>query len=215
MEHQIEQLFRTLKAMGVCLDLPPADTKCPTGDQIFLRTVSMNMPGIDQFIAQATAWRNAQSGGFFSEFVATEERTRLWLQTAIENNPTRILFLIENHQGLALGHLSLRYDSTEETFEVEHILRGEQVGKGCMTTALSALCAWTFRVFPVTYIFLRSFADNSRALALYKRCGFEEAARWTVFRQENDGDIVWRSIIPAPEHVPQRVVVCMRKYRIF
>lgn len=214
MERQIQRLFRTLKTEGAYLDLPPADTTCPSGDRIALHTVSMHMPNIEHFIVRATAWRNAQTGGFFSEFVATEERTRLWLRTAIEDNPTRIMFLVENHQGFALGHLGLRYDSIEGNFEVENILRGKQIGKGCMTTALSALCAWTFRTFPVTEVFLRSFADNTRALAMYKRCSFEETARWSVFRQVKDnGDVVWCPITPAPKRVPRRVVVCMRTYR--
>lgn len=222
LERMIVPIFAGLKTKGARLDLSHVDTRCPGGDNVVnehisLRAVSMNMPDIEKFILQATTWRNAQSGGFFSEFIATEQRTRSWLQTAVEENPTRTLFLVEmlhkNQQAIVFGHLGLRYDSAEDTFEVENILRGVSVGRGCFTTALSALCTWTFRTFPVKYVFLRSFGDNFPALALYERCGFKEAARWFVFQQKSDGEIIWRPTSPPLGDVPRRVVVCMRKYR--
>ena len=195
MERQIEQLFIAHSTKGAfLLDLPPMDTMCTMSDLISLRMVSMNMPNFNEFIVNATTWRNAQFGGFFSEFLATEERTRRWFQNAIEDNPNRLLFLAENQHKLVFGHLGLRYDEMEKAFEMEHILRGEDISKGGMTMAVSALCSWSFHNFPITHVFLRVFADNSRAIALYKRCGFEESAHWEVFRhQEESGDIVWKS----------------------
>lgn len=208
----IERVFGDLKSRGAYIELPEKAVCC-TGEEVILRTICANMPDLEAFVVKATAWRNASPTCFFTEFTATVDRTRRWLTSVIENSPLKILFLVELKGGVMIGHLGLDYVPEREAFELGSILKGERAPKGCMTLALRGLCHWAFNVYPVLHIFLRSFADNARALTLYKRCGFVEADRWAVFREKKEGDSRWVRGKKFYQDMPERIVVCMKRNR--
>jgi RimJ/RimL family protein N-acetyltransferase len=209
---RIENAFRNLKSESAHIELPEK-TVCYTGEEVFLRTVSANMPDLEAFVVKATAWRSACPNCFFTEFNATVDRTRKWLTDVIGKNPLKILFLMELKGGVMIGHLGLDYVPDQKTFEVGSILKVEKAPKGSMTLALGGLCHWAFSLYPVPYIFLRSFSDNVRAFALYERCGFVEVDRWPVFREERDDERMWVRGKKAHQDTPERIVVFMKKFR--
>ena len=83
--------------------------------------------------------------------------------------------MIEDLNGIAIGHVGLyRFDFDRKTCEIDNIIRGEKGIPGVMTSAITALCRWGEEELGIQAYTLRCKVDNTKALALYKRCGFRE-----------------------------------------
>jgi RimJ/RimL family protein N-acetyltransferase len=154
---------------------PTALIRVPLDDSraLVLRPVAPG-PGADadRDIELITAWRNRHRESFLTWFTATSEGTRLWLE-AMRQTEDRILFMIEA-DGIAFGHLGVcHFDVAARSCEVDSVARGlDDVLPGGMTLALKALLNWVFGELNCAETFVRVFADNTGAVALYERCGF-------------------------------------------
>lgn len=205
---RVTHLFSTLKASGASLnDQDKLFSRIP----VIIWPVSMRMPGIDEFIKKATAWRLSSNRFFFSQFIPTEVRTRNWIRNITEDMSLKILLLLKDKHGVLFGHIDFEYNPDERLFEAGSIMRGRAECKGGMTIALSALCDWIFKNFSTNGIFLRCFADNLRAISLYKRCGFEEMLHQQYYSIEVNGEIIWKPNVSFSSEVPPRNVILMRK----
>lgn len=158
-------------------------------------------------IEEMTKWRNAAVDSFFTQFVATTERTDLWFRNKIENSPDHVFLILRDPFGRAVGHLCVRHDALGRAFEIENVLRGRPGRRGAMTDAVRALCAWLTSGFPKHEIFVRVFGNNEAAIRLYERCGFGEVSRATVYRAQAGEEVSWSETNPEAE--PRREIVRM------
>ncbi|MEW6671037.1 MAG: GNAT family protein [Thermodesulfobacteriota bacterium] len=211
MESRTTYLFNELKNKGLYLHTGTLKT-FSGNDEIFIRAVSTKMPRIDEFIIKATHARNTWREAFLSEFNASTDRTFRWIKT-IENNPFQVLFSVENFKKISFAHIGITFDSIDKTFEIGQIVRFEEGCKGGMTQALLLLCEWTFNNFDVPYIFLKCVAENSKAMAMYQRCGFKETSWIPFFKYRKNDEIIWQPAKPEYGDVEERTVLVMKKYR--
>ena len=173
--------------------------------QVFLRSISLNegcclVPvstyhlSDSRLIEKLTSWRNDHVKVFPSQFIATQESTRIWLELHIINNQNRILFLVMDGFGEVIGHIGLNNClCANNILEIDNVIRGiSNVGKGLFGNALKELISWSQRTFPVSEITLRVMADNAHAIAFYKRNNFEESEMIPLFCEESDEIKVFR-----------------------
>ena len=156
-------------------DNPPRCIQVPlrVGPALVLRPVNLETgPATDRDVALITAWRNRHRESFLTWFTATEEGTRRWLHDIGEAGD-RILFMIEA-DGTAFGHVGVRdFDFLARTCEIDAVARGrDDLWPGAMTLAVRGLLTWLFEQLHCVGAFVRVFADNESACALYERCGF-------------------------------------------
>lgn len=83
--------------------------------------------------------------------------------------------------------------------ELGMTLHADYRGQGVGTAMLSALIGWAEQHPALELLRLSVYADNLRALALYRRCGFAEAGRVPGLAKFGEGDYrdeitMWRSV---------------------
>lgn len=138
----------------------------------------------DRLIAELSRWRHEHRAAFPSQFTVTEAGTARWLRRALLEVPDRILFLVCNRHGHAIGHLGFADGlAGERSLEVDNVVRGELGQPGLMSAALRRLIAWGTETLGAGEIHLRVFEDNVRAVAFYRRLGFAEAESIPLHRE--------------------------------
>lgn len=180
-----------------------------------LRAVShVNNDLLEKDILLLAKWRNAHRESFMTWFIATPEGTRDWVMRELAIGKPRILFIVESGGGQAMGHMGLcSFDFVARSAEADNILRGEGEVPGGMTSALRGLCSWAFDTLDMRRVYLRVFADNVPAVALYQRCGFKEFKR-TPVRRVLDGEVTrWVEAREGGEEPQQRYLSWMELLR--
>lgn len=144
----------------------------------------------ESLIDQLTRWRNRARGSFLTQFTATPQRTRGWLEKVVLADPARLFFLV--HAGSKrVGQYGFR-DLTPEAVELDNLLRGERGGGADFFRDVErALVAWLFERCGVRTIYGHVLSDNELTLELHRATGFRPGARIPLEREERDGDVHW------------------------
>jgi RimJ/RimL family protein N-acetyltransferase len=158
----------------------------------YLRVISISSYDSKEDIALLAKWRYTHEKWFPSQFKVTVDGTKKWLKEKLFEEEFRILFMIETPSGKPIGHLGLfRFDFSEQACEVDNVVRGEKDIPGIMTHAIRTLMEWAREYLDVTKFHLQVFSDNTRAIDLYKRCGFTKV-RQVPLRETKDIDrVIW------------------------
>src|SRR4051794_34603834 len=82
--------------------------------------------GDDPLIERLAAWRCAHAAAFPTRFPVTVDGTRTWLRRNLLDVKDRLLFLVVDSHGRAVGHLGIA-DAVhpDGTAEVDNVVRGE------------------------------------------------------------------------------------------
>lgn len=138
-----------------------------------------------------SAWRQKHEQWFPAVFKVTVEGTARWYRSQVIGTPDRLLFLTVA-RGRSLGHVGLfRFDFSDDTCEIDNIVRGEPDLPGIMGPAIQAMMAWGERELGIKGFKLQTFGDNARSLKLYERLGFRETARNPLVRKESGDRVEW------------------------
>lgn len=130
-----------------------------------------------QIITLLANWRKKVQHWFPTQFNITEQGTKNWLQNGIIQKPDRILFMIKVNKDF-IGHIGLnRFQFNKKIAVLDNVIRGNKKYKGIMTTAINTLMQWGRDELGIKGYTLLTHSDNSAALALYKKLGFEEIKR--------------------------------------
>lgn len=142
-----------------------------------------------EVIGLLTKWRNQYMQYFLTQFTATTERTSQWLESVVLPAEDRILFLVRDEKGQAIGNFGL-CNVGKEYAELDNILRGEKGGdRNLFYYAAIALLSWIFKVLDISIANLHVFSDNSKAISLYERLGFKTVSLQNLSRVESENEV--------------------------
>lgn len=142
----------------------------------YLRPITENVDAdMPEWITLLTKWRIENPSLSDNEFVPTEERTKRWLKNSIINSDDKILFMILDVTGRALGHIGLcDFDYEHRRGVVYSVLRGVSgVSAGLMEMSLRCLIEWSSNELGIESFELTTQKTNVKAIRLYEKVGFE------------------------------------------
>ena len=136
----------------------------------------------DVVVQKMTRWRNENRQAFLTQFEATDERTRRWLQSTVVTANDRLLLLLYTAEDVLIGQYGFT-GLSDDTVELDNLIRGERGGDPSLIHhAEHALVDWLFAEFPVQRVVARVLAGNPFALQLHYDCGFMAEARLPLRR---------------------------------
>lgn len=137
-------------------------------------------------IRRIATWRNDHQYAYPSRFTVSEAGTRNWLRSQVIENPSRLLFLVVDNAGNALGHAGILLSERISEVEMDNILRGEQGHPAAMFAAMQALEEFSYRELGVDSSMLRVLKSNERARRFYEKLGYEVESETPLKQVEAD-----------------------------
>lgn len=161
----------------------------------------------DAVIGKLTDWRNASMGSFLTQFTATPDRTRNWLQNGVLASSAQMIFLIYADDVL-IGHFGFK-ELTHETVLLDNAMRGERGGHPkLLQIAGRALIDWLFAEAGVRTVTGYVLSTNPAAIMLNRAIGFDRWDKLPVRREEVDGEV--RLIMGEPGEASADGTYCYR-----
>lgn len=160
----------------------------------FLRPITADyQQTIPECVSLFSRWRMENPTLSLARFDITDERTKSWLDRLVVQNDNRIIFLITNYNGEALGHIGFaNFREEEKAAEVDSVLRGQKNGyPRLMEYAMAALISWGKQELELQAVDLEVWSKNEHAIRFYKRCGFVEERLIPLRRVEEIGEVKW------------------------
>lgn len=186
-------VIRTLKGLETGGSATGFDTGIPviTAHDVkigSLKPINRQLAGDAEIISSLTNWRQRFKRFFFTQFEATDERTRSWLNDVVIKDDTRILFLIMNAENRPTGHVGA-CNITGDSAELDNFIRGERGGdpKLMLLSGLS-LIGWLYGALNIRQISARVIANNVRTLSVYREAGCFERSEPQEFVKDKGGN---------------------------
>jgi perosamine synthetase len=203
----VRKEFAFLKGTHALADLHARSIVLP-GERGLLVPVCELHSDDTQLIRTISRWREANASAFPTSFPVTDAGTARWLRAGLLDVEDRLLFLVCDRHGHAVGHLGFANAlDGDRALEVDNVVRGEPGEPGLMSAALEALLRWAAEALGPQAIGLRVFEDNVHAVAFYERLGFRGTGAIDLRREER-GEGVTAFVPAAPgEHVDRRFLV--------
>ena len=177
----------------------------------FLEAINSRTITDKKAIKDLKKWREANQIYFPSQFRVTIKGTASWSKNQLQDKKDRILFFVKDTNGNRIGHIGLyRFDYVNRTCEIDNVIRGVNLAPGIMTSALDKLIEWTYFELGVKKILLTVFADNKRAIELYKRCGFKPLKFIPLKKEVSGGTVNWVEIKKSKKEKPAREYLIMK-----
>ncbi|MBE0683420.1 MAG: GNAT family N-acetyltransferase [Anaerolineales bacterium] len=189
-QQRVEQVFSSVKSCATYAEAFKQSISLPN-DAGYLLPVCEVHATDDILITKLAKWRDENSFAYPTRFPVTFDGTKKWLRAHLLDVKDRILFLVLDRRGNALGHVGLA-NAINETAEVEidNILRGEKQSEpGILSLAMQALLKWTQETLRPKRIFLHVFNDNQHAIAFYHRLGFSDEKLLPLKRIESGDNV--------------------------
>ena len=126
--------------------------------------------------ANIVRWRNTPS--VYEHFIyrtpLTEEAHLNWLHNRVETGDVAQFIIVDTESGEDVGSVYLRDIDTENKKCEYGIFIGEDScrGKGIGSAAAKLALDYAFDTLGLNRVFLRVFADNTRAIKSYENAGF-------------------------------------------
>lgn len=140
-------------------------------------------------ISSLTRWRKMFMRYFLTQFEATNEQTRTWLNNVVVKDDTRILFLIMDEINKAIGNFGI-CNITSESAELDNLIRGEKGGdpKLIFFSEVS-LIFWIYKNLNIDNLYLHVFSNNLRTIQLHESVGFVHCNIYRLIKKGNLGEI--------------------------
>ena len=91
------------------------------------------------------------------------------------NDDDRVLFIIQV-DGKYIGHVGLfHFDFTNNSSEIDNVIRGENDLPGVMSEAIKSLMAWATAELGIHTFNLKVRKENLHAIKFYKKIGYSQS----------------------------------------
>lgn len=170
------------------LDLPIYSTKSKTLLGKLLPVTIADLSD-DLIIHSLTDWRNRHMDKFFTEFHATPQRTRKWLDTFLHQSHSQMLFKIYENDNF-VGHLGFK-DLCKTSAILDNAIKGNQTSEPRLFVyAHHVLASWLFHASNITKLYGYVFTDNIPAIMMNKEIGWRGWTRVPLIQRTSaSGDI--------------------------
>lgn len=155
-----------------------------------LRALTRAHLGDPLIIQKLTDWRNQNMGNFLTQFVATPERTRNWLDDVVFKAQGQLLFLVCVDDQV-VGHLGFK-DLTRDDVLLDNAMRGERIGHPKLfVMAGKVLNKWLFSAAGVQTIYGYVMTQNATAVMMNKQIGFGGWMRHPLVKHIKGSEFHW------------------------
>ena len=154
----------------------------------FLLPITYQCLDNSELINNLLNWREQNEFAYPSRSKTNFEKTKLWLEKNVLDNPTKILFKIYNKNFKMIGHIGLSInDDFRNKIEIDNVLRGiKNSDKGIISESLRAIIKWAKSVLLPEGFLLRVLKSNTHAVQFYKNNNFVSFDEYSLYRIEND-----------------------------
>lgn len=172
----IDELGRFIRELKANQD-PAAAYRIPIynklGDKLgSMRVIDKSAAADPEIVDCLTRWRNQASSGFLTQFEATAERTKTWLDTVVIPPEDRILFMVLDPDGSYIGHGGI-CNLSGSSAELDNFIRGERgADPGLMAMFEVALLRWIWNTLGVHCAVLYVFSNNWIPISNHQSLGF-------------------------------------------
>jgi perosamine synthetase len=193
----VRREFAFLKGTSALADLHARSVVLPEDRGLLVPVCELHADDT-RLIATFGRWREEHASAFPTQFPVTHEGTARWLRHGVLDKEDRLLFLVCDRHGHAVGHLGFAGAlDGDRALEVDNVVRGEDGEPGLMSAAMEALLRWAGELFCPREVHLRVFEENDRAVRFYERLGFRADGTTALTRTESaDGRLAY---VPAGE----------------
>jgi RimJ/RimL family protein N-acetyltransferase len=176
----------------------------------WLQPINTTLARDEQIIASLTCWRQKFMKYFLTQFQANSQRTSLWLHNVVLASDARILFLILDDSGKAIGNFGVS-NITKDSAELDNLIRGEKGGDNQLIFFSEiALMKWLYRRLEITNIYLHVFSNNIRTIALHSSIGFEEHELKGLIKNQTKEEIYYEVSDKPTTNFPEIELIEMR-----
>lgn len=159
-----------------------------------LKPITRSTTNDEFIIIQLTKWRNAAMQFFLTQFIATSKRTKNWLANTVLQDNKRLLFIIYDDSGNAIGNYGFT-KLNQSSAEIDNLIRGKRLGHPMIIYyAERALINWMFKKFKINEIVGYIFSDNIIPLLIHKETGFSITEKMPLTKKIIDNVIYWNEI---------------------
>lgn len=142
-----------------------------TGEKVYLRSVE------EADLATLVAWRNTPEiwAQFYNKFPLSLSGQKAWFDNLNASERRKLFLVCLQGQDSPVGTIGLdNIDFANQCVEIGSVLVAEKaaLGKGVAQEAMRLMCDFCFNHLNMNRIYLSVFANNSRAVKLYEKCGF-------------------------------------------
>ena len=154
----------------------------------FLQIAKADRTDLNSWADDISSWRNKHSHRFATQFVATPENARSYLDNTIAQDD-RAFFMIVNSAGDRLGHFGFKQTSGTEA-ELDNLIRSDVPADSSLTFHVEiTLLMILFTACGIQNTQVYVLKDNRPAYGLHRLCGFKKTKEVGVKRVENGGTV--------------------------
>jgi len=142
---------------------------------LFLLPVTYSAIHDENLITILTQWRNQFRSAYPTQFTATSQSTRNWLENILLPSKNRILFLLIDGGSNVAGHIGLSadFETNLNVLEIDNVVKSPDVAtRNLMSSSVQKLISWVMPILPVDEIYLKVMEDNNHAIRFYSNLGF-------------------------------------------
>ena len=189
MKLQSQNLLNDIISGQTSLNLKISDENGLTvGEMVPLNKNHLNDPEMIQLL---TDWRNRNMEYFLSQFVATPERTHIWMRDVLFKKGDQLLFLIRANEKL-VGHFGFKNLTTNHVL-LDNAMRGSRDGHPKLFTfAGKVLVDWLIRMFSIERIDAYVMVENVASIMMSKQIGFKDWHKYPLIKEVTKSGINWK-----------------------
>jgi len=171
----VRKTFSFLKETTRLDDALAKSIPFPSGMGFLVPVCKLHL-GDRRLIEALARWREENAFAFPTRFPVTVDGTGLWLEKKVLDVEDRLLFLVMDRFGKAVGHLGFANSlNNDMDMEIDNVVRGEKdTSAGIMAEAMRAVLDWAEETIGPKTIFLRVLDDNQHAIGFYRKLEFAD-----------------------------------------